>query len=217
MALYTRPNNPELDAVKAPSAFDIAWAAGVFEGEGTVRNCGRGKRSLAVCIPQKDPEILYWLRDWFGGSVNPPSGANNCYHLDLCGDRARFFMAQIYSRLGARRKAQTDETGCLDFLKGLSPEGLSSEQLKTKLLAYYEENFALTWRGNAQLRKQQQAVRYHKQAADPEVMATIRERNRKARAAMTPKQKEASRAYQQKYYQNKKTRTLNVVPISQTA
>jgi hypothetical protein len=28
MALYTRPNNPELDAVKVPSALDIAWAAG---------------------------------------------------------------------------------------------------------------------------------------------------------------------------------------------
>jgi hypothetical protein len=163
-----------------------------------------------VCIPQKDPELLYWLRDWFGGSVNPPSGANNCYHLDLCGDRARFFIAQVYCRLTARRKEQADETGCLDFLKGASPEGLSLDQLRTKLLSFYEENFALTWRGNAQRRKATFRKTYERNSSDPNWVEGARERNRKARAAMTPEQQEASRAYQKRYYENKK-RKLQLV------
>lgn len=145
MLFRTRPSNPALNATKKPTAIDIAWAAGVYEGEGSIRLCGRGKRSLAGSIPQKDPEILYRLRDLFGGSVNPPSGANPCFHWDVCGDRARLFVAQIYYLLSDRRKSQAKSANALDFLKGESPVGLSLDELKSRMLCFYEEHFRTTW------------------------------------------------------------------------
>lgn len=144
---WIRSNRKDLEATKIPTALDIAWAAGIFEGEGTVRLCGRGKRGLAAAVPQKDPECLYRLRDMFGGSVGNPSGANPCYHWDICGDRARVFVAIIYSYLTSRRKQQADSTGSLDFLEGRSPEGLTIEQLRGQLLSYYEQARENTWRG----------------------------------------------------------------------
>jgi hypothetical protein len=211
MALYARPNNPELDAVKVPSALDVAWAAGVYEGEGTVRNCGRGKRSLTVGIPQKDPELLYWLRNWFGGSVNPPSGGNNCYHLDLCGDRARLFIAQIYSRLTSRRKSQVDVTNCLGFLEGRSPEGMALDELKSAMGAYYQKNFALTEK-NPIVRRAHQSARYHKNMENPEFQERIRQQSERQRKRMTPEQREAFRQYQRTYYAQKRANSkLHVV------
>lgn len=56
MLFRTRPNRPDLDATKVPSALDIAWAAGIYEGEGCARLCGRGKRSFAVHVVQKEPQ-----------------------------------------------------------------------------------------------------------------------------------------------------------------
>jgi hypothetical protein len=161
-------------------------------------------------VTQKDPELLYRLRDWFGGTVRDNGAGVGIHVWDACGDRARLFVAQVYSRLTARRRAQVDETGCLDFLKGAPLEGLSSEQLKTKLLFYYQEDFAGTWRGNEQRRKTASRETYQRNASDSNWVEGARERNRQARAAMTPEQKESSRIYQQKYYLNKK-RKLQIV------
>lgn len=148
MLFRTRPNRPELDATKVPTPIDIAWAAGIFEGEGTVRLCGRGKRSLAAAVPQKDPEFLYVLRDWFGGSVGGPSRRNPCYHWDICGDRARLFIAQIYGHLYSRRRGQVQIANALDFLRGESPVGVTLDSLKSRMSSFYEEHNATTWRGS---------------------------------------------------------------------
>lgn len=156
MLFRTRPNRPELEATKIPTPIDIAWAAGIFEGEGTVRLCGRGKRSLAASVPQKEAEFLYVLRDFFGGSVNCPTAGSPCYKWDICGDRARLFIAQIYGHLYSRRKSQVQAANALDFLRGDSPEGLSLEDLKRKMCSFYEEHNATTWRGSnkSAIRKQ---------------------------------------------------------------
>jgi hypothetical protein len=148
MLFRTRPNRAELDATKIPSAIDIAWAAGVYEGEGCARLCGRGKRSFAIHVVQKDPEILYRLRDWFGGSVTMATvrGEFAHYAWNICGDRARVFIAQIYTFLSARRKLQVDETKALDFLEGQSLIGISAEQVKAKLTTHYAYHNATTWR-----------------------------------------------------------------------
>jgi hypothetical protein len=143
--MWIKPNNPALDATKVPTAIDIAWAAGIYEGEGSARLCGRGKRSLHVGIPQKDPEILYRLRDWFGGSVGKPSGGNPCYHFDICGDRARIFLALVYHFLSVRRKTQVDATNALEFLRGASPSGMTMDQLKERVISFNDEEKSKKW------------------------------------------------------------------------
>ena len=153
MALYARPNRPELDAVKVPSALDIAWAAGIYEGEGTCRLCGKTKRGFMVQVSQKDPELLFWLRDWFGGSVGPIA-KSGCRTWNICGDRARLFVAQIYGRLTLRRRDQVDAAKCLEFMQGKSPVGLTVDELKNQMLAYYSAAFAETWRGNSKRRNE---------------------------------------------------------------
>src|SRR6267154_2064794 len=119
--LTRKLDRPDLDATKVPTLIDVAWSAGIYEGEGHSRLCGRGKRSLAVGIAQKDPEILYRIRDWFGGSVRYHmarySGKPYKLHtLHICGDRARIFLAAIYYLLSARRKSQITVINALEFM-----------------------------------------------------------------------------------------------------
>jgi hypothetical protein len=139
--VWIRGNNPALDATKVPTAIDIAWSAGIFEGEGHPRRTR--KRGLEVGVTQKDPEILYRLREWFGGSVafarcSTIPADQQVYRWSLCGDRARLFLSIVYHFLSARRKYQVDEMGALDFLCGESPEHLSTEALKVKLKSWYD-------------------------------------------------------------------------------
>jgi hypothetical protein len=180
MLFRTRTNRPELDATKVPTEVEVAWSGGIFEGEGTVRLAGNGKRGFMVAIPQKDPELLYWLRDWFGGSVAAPSGVNPCYHWNICGDRARIFVALIYGMLTARRKEQVDATNGLEFLRGESPVGKSIETLKDCMIGFYEEHRATTYRGSkkSEIRKARYEAR---KKEDPKFLATLNTRNKKWR------------------------------------
>ena len=141
--MWIKRNNPALDATKTPTVLDIAWAAGFFEGEGHPRL--NYKRGVDLSVSQKDPEILYRLRDWFGGAVRfakckTVPADRQVYQWNACGDRARLFFALVYHSLSARRKAQIDATGALEFLRGISSEGLTISQLKDKLLFYYEQD-----------------------------------------------------------------------------
>jgi hypothetical protein len=127
---------PELEATKIPTALEIAWSAGVFEGEGHYN--GRYGNRVTVVVTQKEPEILFKLRDWFGGRVRfaqckkvPLS--SNCHQWYACGDRARLFAALVYPWLSSKRKLQIDTHNGLAFLGGLSPELLSLEKIKEKL------------------------------------------------------------------------------------
>jgi hypothetical protein len=109
-----------LDAVATPTDADVAFFAGFFEGEGS---CGKlsGSRALSVDVRQKDPEMLYRMRDLWGGSVKfsavrdgKPSPTfqgyeswkNPIFSWRLSGDRARNFLSQIYPFLSSRRQAQ---------------------------------------------------------------------------------------------------------------
>ena len=173
IAMYVRPNRPDLDAVKVPTLIDIAWAAGIYEGEGNVRLCGRGKRGLAAAVAQKDPEILYRLRDWFGGSVGGPSPTNCCYKFDICGDRARIFMGLVYPFLSKRRQVQVDGTGALEYLNGVSPSGLTLDQLKGHLAAFYQGHGKYVYEGTPESRKRQQGRDYMRKRRAEEKAAKV--------------------------------------------
>ena len=93
---------PGLESKTIPSAFDIVWAAGIFEGEGSVH-----KHSDQLSVGQKDPWILYRLNSLFGGSVRTHSSHKHGLSVwTLCGARARGFAMTIYQFLSPRRKEQ---------------------------------------------------------------------------------------------------------------
>lgn len=89
-------------ATKSPTTFDIVWAAGIFEGEGSSRySCG----TTHVTVPQKDPWILYRFQEFFGGHISQRK-TNNIHTWSISGTRARGFLMTIYSFMSPRRKEQ---------------------------------------------------------------------------------------------------------------
>jgi hypothetical protein len=106
-----------LEPVRKPTELDIAWAAGIYEGEGSCNTTVKHKTAFTVQITQKDPEFLYRLRDLFGGSVKGyDNGGFWIHHWRTSGNKARTFLGSIYPFLTVRRKAQIDATGARYFL-----------------------------------------------------------------------------------------------------
>lgn len=102
-----------------PTTIDIVWAAGLFEGEGSVCKTGAtkkypGKFTTQVKIYQKDRWVLDKCRELFGGSVLtrtqkgsklcPQSGEISSWQIS--GPRGRGFIMTIYKFLSPRRKEQ---------------------------------------------------------------------------------------------------------------
>ena len=107
-----------------PSDMDIAFFAGFYEGEGSVTPSNRGTKNFSLKVSQKDPEMLYRMRDLWGGSIkfwatrnkkaSPTfegyeSWKNPIYQWVVCGDRGRRFLKDIYPYMSSRRKTQIDK------------------------------------------------------------------------------------------------------------
>lgn len=99
-------------ATKSPTVKEIAWAAGIYEGEGTSFRVGN-KYGPAVHITQKDPWLLYKLEELFGGNVTAKMKSNayggkefSIYRWQAYGPRAYGFLLTIYCFLSPRRKEQ---------------------------------------------------------------------------------------------------------------
>lgn len=158
-------NKAGCDPTLTPSAIDVAWAAGIYEGEGSCVTSGGSGRSFTVSISQKDPELLYRLRDMFGGGIKLYDCGKDrrfpIYHWRVCGDHARLFLAVIYPYLTSRRKAQIDATPVRIFLDmlGAVPEAehypsASIEFVATRLAAHVKHHKALS---------AERRVKYHKE------------------------------------------------------
>ena len=130
-----------------------------------------------VSLPQKNEEPLFWMRNWFGGNVGKPN-KNGIRVWECCGDRARIFVALIYSTLTTRRKEQIDETGVFEFLDGRSPIGIATLELQRILLDYYEREREIRSSPTAKKRREQKRSYYLRKAADPVWVAAKNERQR---------------------------------------
>jgi hypothetical protein len=101
---------PGRKATETLSILDIAWAAGVFEGEG----CCTDRHQATVT--QKDTWLLKRLQALFGGRVSADSHGYSRWVLT--GSRARGFLMTVFSFLSPKRKLQV-----LSFIgKTRSPE-----------------------------------------------------------------------------------------------
>ena len=89
---------------KHPTMLDIAWAAGIYEGEGHCR-CDHG--AIRVIVVQKDPWLLHRLASKFGGTVGDYRQTRNvCCEWKIYGPRAKGFLMTIFSFLSPRRRGQ---------------------------------------------------------------------------------------------------------------
>jgi len=114
---------PGLEPTVKPSLLDIAWAAGVYEGEGTVN-------ARNISIAQKDKWILIRLRSLFGGSVY--DYGNVCSAWQVSGARARGFALTIFSFLSPRRRLQLRSHKLLGELQSYAVQGLSEKERKAE-------------------------------------------------------------------------------------
>jgi hypothetical protein len=100
--------NPKLDATKVPDKYTIAWAAGIFEGEGS---CGLAQ-SLVANVSQKDRWLCDRLQDYFGGGVYEKHARNasgmpiTFYTWGVTATRAKEFLGKILPHLSPRRTRQ---------------------------------------------------------------------------------------------------------------
>lgn len=103
----------------SPTIRDIAWAAGIYEGEGTCQSVKYAQgiaKGVAVRVVQKDAWLTARLRELFGGSNSKysircgspknPGERREYWHWDLYGSRAIGFLETIYVFLSPRRQEQ---------------------------------------------------------------------------------------------------------------
>lgn len=102
---------PGYEATEHPSNMDIAWAAGIFEGEGTASR--NNTNSNFAIVVQKDRWLIDRFRALFGGSVrivtrkpNASFKGGEYYEWNASGARARGFLMTVYKFLSPRRKEQ---------------------------------------------------------------------------------------------------------------
>lgn len=92
-------------AIKSPNLIDIGFAAGFFEGEGSISL----QQGLQVKIGQNDREVLDKIRDYFGGKVYGPykgPTGNEHYYLTISKERAIGFLLTIFTLLSRSRREQ---------------------------------------------------------------------------------------------------------------
>lgn len=107
-----RWSKKSLVATQKPTSQEIAWAAGLYEGEGYCDVHGSSER---VLVSQKDTWILEKLKILFGGTLQYPSKKSTtpCSNWEVYGGRARGFLMTIYSFLSPRRREQIKKKGIM--------------------------------------------------------------------------------------------------------
>lgn len=93
-------------ATESPSIIDIAWAAGIYEGEGSV---AKGRLS----VHQADEWLVKRFQKLFGGTISYTKSRNasdrGCFAWQVSGARARGVMFTLFSFLSPRRRMQLRE------------------------------------------------------------------------------------------------------------
>jgi hypothetical protein len=91
---------------------DIAWATGVFEGEGCITACGDTGKSKTpeLHVDMCDEDVLRRFAAIFGGNVTGPTYREGCtpiYHWRLSGIKpAQAALRLMWPYLGERRRAR---------------------------------------------------------------------------------------------------------------
>jgi hypothetical protein len=101
----------------------LAWAAGIFEGEGCCGYTSRQKNCQEVIVVQKDTWVLEKMQELFGGTIcarKAGSIGTPSHRWKVSGPTARGFLMTIYSFLSPRRKEQVKTIGVFDVYDGVT-------------------------------------------------------------------------------------------------
>lgn len=105
--------NPATRATEHPTLLDIAWAAGIYEGEGCTSPRPYG---FTVVVAQKEPWLCERLKALFGGNItyrvqhsSALSAGQPIHYWNIHGSRARGFVMTIYKFLSPRRQERIKE------------------------------------------------------------------------------------------------------------
>lgn len=109
MPRFMRHARTDLLPTEKPHEVDVAWAAGFWEGEGSV--CKASTNTFQITATQKNLEPLLRLRQWFGGSVTQRRGG--LFSWQVSGPLARQFVPRVWPYLSARRREQLISKGGL--------------------------------------------------------------------------------------------------------
>lgn len=90
---------------------DIAWSAGILEGEGSFLVLGH---KIRVDCQMTDKDIVYRLQAVFGTGTVVETKTSQAHHKrtwkwSVCGENARAVMTAIRPWMGERRGARIDE------------------------------------------------------------------------------------------------------------
>lgn len=97
---------PSQNRIYMPVPIEIAWSAGIYEGEGSVHKRTKTSKRISATVTQKDRWILEILIELWGGSIYiQKNGVSNWF---IYGDKAEPFLYVIYPYLSPRRKEQID-------------------------------------------------------------------------------------------------------------
>ena len=99
---------------------EIAWIAGLLEGEGSFLLPPPSNPSqVSIGIQMTDKDILERLQNYIGGSISKAKKQKEhhkqSYALRIWGRKAEAIMELVYPYMGARRKERINE--CLEFPK----------------------------------------------------------------------------------------------------
>ena len=119
---WTNRTLPRLLPVRSPNSLDIAFAAGFYEGEGSIQRIGSpqstAEGSTLVIIGQKNREILDRLRELFGGSIGESIRKDGVFYCwRITGVLSRGFVFTIYKFLSLHRKQQVRKCLCIGEYK----------------------------------------------------------------------------------------------------
>ena len=102
---FGRRLKPGLEATESPTLLQLAWAAGIFEGEGSCVPVN--KSSCQVNVSQKDRWVCDRMKALFGGSITERKmNGLPFYDWHIHSARARGFLMTMFSFLSPRRQGQ---------------------------------------------------------------------------------------------------------------
>lgn len=117
---------------------DVAWAAGLFEGEGCIHN--RSSHSIAVSINMTDLDVLEKISSIYDGKVTPLKTRQEHWKPSwiwcLYGGNARDFLLDIMPYLGARRTERASKA--LDRYSSMQDHREEKMALRRKILDMYD-------------------------------------------------------------------------------